>query len=163
VNNKNNVNGVSLLHLSHLITLMDWLCSQGSPNSKNMNFMFDWTIYTRFVLNRPCKREYLEIVILVNVCSTWSFVELKTRFETRIKYDVNGVSLFHFSHLITLTAYLCSQWSPNVQIKYFMYDWSIYRLFLLNRGWKPVSLQIMIYVYFCLIWGLVEVNSRFGT
>jgi hypothetical protein len=32
--------------------------------------------------------------------------------------------------------YLCSQWTSNVQIKYFMFDWSIYRLFVLNRSWN---------------------------
>jgi hypothetical protein len=57
------------------------------------------------------------------------------------------VSLFHLSYLITLTAYLCSQWTPNVQMKYFMFDWSIYRLLVLNRGWKRDPLQIMIFVY----------------
>jgi hypothetical protein len=38
-------------------------------------------------------------------------------------------------------AYLCSQWEPNVQIKYFMFDCSIYRLFVLNRGCKLDSLS----------------------
>jgi hypothetical protein len=38
--------------------------------------------------------------------------------------------------LITLMAYLCSQRTQNIQIKYFMFDWSIYRLFVLNTGWN---------------------------
>jgi hypothetical protein len=110
--------------------------SQRTPNFENKYFMFDWAIYKRFVLNRRWKRDYLEIMILVNACSTLSIVELKTRFDSRITYDVNGVSLFHFSHLITLMAYLCSQWTPNVQIMYFMFVWSIYRLFVLNWARK---------------------------
>jgi hypothetical protein len=46
------------------------------------------------------------------------------------------LSLFTLSYLITLMAYLCSKRTPNVQIKYFMFDWSSYRLFVLNRSWK---------------------------
>jgi hypothetical protein len=50
--------------------------------------------------------------------------KLKTRFETwKTWNDVNGVSLFHLSNLITLMAYLYSQRKTNVQIKYFMIDW----------------------------------------
>jgi hypothetical protein len=33
----------------------------------------------------------------------------------------------HLFYLITLMAYLCSQWTPNVQMKYFKFDWSICR------------------------------------
>jgi hypothetical protein len=40
--------------------------------------------------------------------------------------------LFHFSYLITLMVYLCSQWTQTVQIKYFVFDSSIYRLFILK-------------------------------
>jgi hypothetical protein len=64
------------------------------------------------------------------------------------RYDVNGVKLFHLYYLITLMAFLCSQWSPNVQIKYFMFNWSIYRLLVLNKGWKRDSLQITVFVCF---------------
>jgi hypothetical protein len=76
---------------------------------------------------------------------------------------VNGVTLFHNSHLITLMAYPCSRWIPNVQIKYFTFDRSIYRLFELNWAWKRVSLQIMIFVYICLAWIIVELNTCFET
>jgi hypothetical protein len=72
-------------------------------------------------------------------------------------------SLFHLSYLITFMAYLCSQWTPNVQFKYFIFDWSIYRLFVLNRAWKPESLQMMISVYVCSTWGTVELKTRFET
>jgi hypothetical protein len=48
----------------------------------------------------------------------------KTAFwDVNKKNDMNGVSLFHISYLITPMAYLCLQWAPNVQIKYFMIDW----------------------------------------
>jgi hypothetical protein len=112
------VNGVSLFHLPYLITLMAYLCSQRTPNVQIKYFMFGWSIYRLFVLSRGCKRDSFQIMIFLHVCSTWSIVELKTRFETWItRNDVNGVSWFHLSYLITLMAYLCSQWTPNVQIK----------------------------------------------
>jgi hypothetical protein len=89
---------------------------------------------------------------------------LQTRFETWIIWnDVNGVRLFHFSYLITLMAYLYSQRTPNVQIKYFMFDWSIYRLFVLNTGWKRVFLQMMIFVNICSTCNMVELKARFET
>jgi hypothetical protein len=110
-------------------------------------FMFAWSIYRLLVLNRGWKRDTFQIMIFEFLSSTWSIVALKTRFETWItRKDVNVVSLFHLSYLITLTAYLCSQITPNVQIKKFMFDSSIYRLFVINRDWKHVSLQIMIFV-----------------
>jgi hypothetical protein len=103
-------------------------------------------------------------MIFVYISSTRCIVELKTRFETFItRNDVNGVRLFQFSYLITLTAYQCFQWTPKVQIKYFMVDWTIYRLFVLNRGWKIDSIQIMIFVYVCSTWGIFEIKSRFET
>jgi hypothetical protein len=76
--------------------------------------------------NRGWKRDPYQIMICVHVCSTWSLVEIKTRFETWIIWNyVNSVSKLHFSYLITLMAYLCSKGTPNVQIKYFMFDWYI--------------------------------------
>jgi hypothetical protein len=119
-----------------------------APNIKIKYFMFDWSIYTLLVLNTGWKRESLQMKIFVNVCSTWNIFEIKTRLETWINRNVvNCVSFFHLSYLITLMAYLCSQWTPNEQIKYFMFDWSICKLFVLNRGWK-CTLQIMIFVCF---------------
>jgi hypothetical protein len=74
------------------------------------------TIYTRW------KRVSLQMMIFVNVCSTCSVVELKTRFESWItRNDANGVNMFFLSYLKTLMAYLCSQWAPNFQIKYFIF------------------------------------------
>jgi hypothetical protein len=119
-----------------------------------------WLIGAKLAL----KREILQIMIIVNVCSTWSLIELKTPFERWItRNDVNGVSLINLSYLITLMAYLCSQRTPNIQIEYLMLDWSLYTLFVLNRGWKRTSLQIMIFVYVCSTWSIVELNTRFET
>jgi DNA-directed RNA polymerase subunit RPC12/RpoP len=116
---RNNVNGVNLFHLSYLITLTSYLCSQLAPNVQIRYVMCNWSIYRLFVLNTGWKRDSLQMMIFVYVCSTCSVVELKTSFETWItRNDVNCVNLFHLSYLITLTAYLCLQWAPNVQIKY---------------------------------------------
>jgi hypothetical protein len=161
---RNDVNGVSLFHPSYLITLMAYLCSQMTPNVQIKYFMFEWLNYSLFVLNKGWKRVSLQIMIFVYVCSPWVVVELKMRFETWItRNDVNGVSLFQNSYLITLNAYLCSQWTPIVQIKYFTFDWSINRLFVLSRFWKRYSLQIIIFVYVCSTWSIVELNMRFET
>jgi hypothetical protein len=49
-------------------------------------------------------------MIFAYVCSTLGIVEIKKRFETWItRNDVNGVSLFNLSYVITIMAYLCSQ------------------------------------------------------
>jgi hypothetical protein len=110
-------------------------------NCRSQVFMFHSSIYILFALNSACKRDCLLMMIFVNVCSTWIMVELNTRFETWItRNDVNGVILFHLSYLITLMAYLRSQSTPIVQIKYFTFDWSIYRILLLNRGCKRNTL-----------------------
>jgi hypothetical protein len=143
---------------------MAGLCSQRTANIRINYFMFDWLIYTLFVLNRGWKQDSLQIMIFVYVCSTWSTVELKTRFETWItRNDVNGVSFFHHSYLVTLMAYLCSQQSPNIQIKYFMFEWSIYRLFVLNTDWKRDSLQMMIFVNIFSTWSMFRQKARFET
>jgi hypothetical protein len=112
------------------------------------------------VLNRGCKLDSLQIRIFVYVSSTLRIVELKTRFKEWVtRNDVNGVRLFNLSYLITLMAYLCSQLSPNVEIKYFIFDWSINRLFVLNSGWKRDSLQMRIFVI-CLTWSMVQLKTR---
>jgi hypothetical protein len=124
--------------------------------------MFDWTIYTRFVLNRRCKREYLNIMLLVCVWSTWIIVVLKKGFEILITWnDVNGVSLVHISYLITHMAYLWSPRTPNAQIKYFMFDLSIYRLFVLNTTLKRDSLQMMIFICVSSTWSIVHIKDAF--
>jgi hypothetical protein len=161
---RNDVNLVCLFHLSYLKTLMAYLCSQRTPNIQIKYFMFDWSIYRLYVLNRVWKIDSLQIMIFVNVCSAWGIVRLITRLETWFtRNDRNGVSLFHLSDLITLMAYLCSQCTPNVQIKYFMFDLSIYRLFVLHRGWNRDSLQISIFVYVSWTWSIVELKACFET
>jgi hypothetical protein len=159
---RNVVNGVNLFHLSYLITHMAYVCSLWASNVLINNFMLECSNYVLLVLNRAWKRDFLQIILFVYVCSTWSLVELKTRFETRItRNDVNGVSLFHLSYVITLLAYLWSQRTPHFQIKYFMFDWSIYILFVLNRAWKRDSLQIMLFVYIWSTWGIVDLKNAF--
>jgi hypothetical protein len=60
-------------------------------------------------------------------------------------------------------AYLRSQWTTNVQIKFIMMDGSIYRLFVLNRAWKRVRLQIIIFEHFWSTRDIVELKTRFET
>jgi hypothetical protein len=125
-------------------------------------FKFYSSIYRLLVLNSGWKRVSLQITIFVYVCSTWSIVELKTRFETWItRNDVNGVSLFNLSYVITIMAYLCSQRTSNISINHFMFDWSIYRILVLNRGWKRVSCHVMIFQYVCSRWCIVELKTCF--
>jgi hypothetical protein len=125
------------------------LGSQWTPNVQIKYFMFDWSTYSLFVLNRGWKHDSLQIMIFVYVCTTWSVVELKTRFETWLTgNDVNGVNLVHLSYLITLMVCVISQRTPIVKIKYFMFVWSIYIAFVLNTGWKRDSIQMLIFVNF---------------
>jgi hypothetical protein len=66
----------------------------------NQVFYVRLSIYSPFVLNRKWKHDSLQMIIFVNVCSTWRIVELKTCFETWIRRkDVNGVSLFDLCYL----------------------------------------------------------------
>jgi hypothetical protein len=114
------------------------------------------------VLNRAWKPISLQIIIFVYVCSTGGIVELNTLFETWItRNDVNGVSFFHLSYLITHMAYLWSQRTPNVQIKNFMFHWSTWSLFVLNTNLKRDSLQMMIFVNICFTWNMVHIKDAF--
>jgi hypothetical protein len=98
------------------------------------------SIYRLFVIDRGWKRDSLQIMIFVYVFSTWDILELRTRFETWIEWNVvNGLSLVHPPYLISLLPYMCSQRVPNDQINYFIFDSSIYRLFVIKRGWKRDS------------------------
>jgi hypothetical protein len=104
-----------------------------------------------------------QIMLFVMVCSTWGIIELKTRFETwRTRNGVNGVNLLHHSYLITLMAYLCTQSTPKFKFKYFMFDLSIYSLYVLNGKWKHDPLQI-ISVNVCSTWRIVELKTCFET
>jgi hypothetical protein len=149
-----------LCHLSYLITLLAYLCSQRSPNVQIKYFMIDWSIKSLFVLNRGWKRKPLLIMIYVYICSTLGIDELKNRFDPWTTWNnVNGASLFHLSYIITLMAYLCSQRTPNVQVKHFMFDSSIYILFVLNSSWKRDSLLKMIFVIVCSTYCIGELNA----
>jgi hypothetical protein len=130
------------------------VCTRGTKYPNQL--LYNW-----LVLNRGWNRASQQIMIFENVCSTRSPVEFKKRFERWItRNKLNGVSLFNLTYLITLTAYLCSQWTPNVQIKCFMSDWTLYTLFVLNRGWKRDSFQIMMFVYICSKWNIIELKIR---
>jgi hypothetical protein len=162
VNNENDVNGLSSFNLSYLIKPLANMCSQRTSNYKIEYFMFDWSIHRLFVLNRDWKRISLQIMIFVYICSTCGIVQLKTRFVLWITRNcVNGVILFHLYYLINLMAYMCSQWTPNVQMKYFIFDWLINRLFVLNTGWKLDSLQMMIVEIVCSTLCIVQLKTRF--
>jgi hypothetical protein len=45
-------------------------------------FYVCWSIYGLLVLNRGCWRDSLHMMILINVCGTWSMGDRKTRFQT---------------------------------------------------------------------------------
>jgi hypothetical protein len=59
--------------------------------------------------------------------------------DLKNKECLKWCKFFYFTYLITLMAYLCSQWTPIAQIMNFMFNWSIYRLFVLNSSWKRDS------------------------
>jgi hypothetical protein len=148
------VNVVIMFHLPYLMTLMAYLFSQLAPNVQIKFLLLDWSIYRLFVLNRGWKGVSFQMMIFVYVCSTCSVVEIKTRVENWIARNcVNYLYWFLFSYLITVLAYLCSQCAPLVHINYFMFYWSMCRIFVLNtcKAWKRDSVQIKIFVYVCLL------------
>jgi hypothetical protein len=138
-----------------------YMCSQWAPIVEITYCMFKWSIYRLFVLNTGGKHKSLEMLNFLYVSSTSGVVGLKTRVETWIARNyVNCVYLFHFSNLIIVWAYLCSHWATLVQFKYFMFHWSINRIFVPSKARKLDSLQMVIFVYVCSI---VEVKTRFET
>jgi hypothetical protein len=93
---RNGVNGVSLFNTFYWIKLMACLFSQRTLNVQIKCFMFDWSVEIIFVLKSDWKCDSPQIMIFVNVCWTWSMVNLKTPFEIWITRNVvSGVSLFH--------------------------------------------------------------------
>jgi hypothetical protein len=60
-------------------------------------------------------------------------------------------------------AYVCAQRTPNVKINYIIFDWSISRLVVLNRGWKPEPLQIIIWVFVYSSFSIVKLKTPFET
>jgi hypothetical protein len=110
VKTRNDVNCVSLFKLSYLIKIIAYLCSQRTPNIqiKYLDLIDLCTDYFCYI--GAGKVSLYKMVLFVYECSRWSIVQLKKRFETWItRNDVNGVSLFHLSYLITLMAHLKSQ------------------------------------------------------
>jgi hypothetical protein len=63
-----------------------------------------------------------------------------------------------FKGLMTLMGHLFTERAPNVQIKYFIFGWSIYNILVLNTSWTPDSFQMMIFVNVSLKWGMVELK-----
>jgi hypothetical protein len=113
---RNEVNGESMNHLYNLITYIAYLRSDLTLKDQIKDFLFDWSNNILFEINTGWIYYSLQLTIFVNVCSTFSVVALKTRFETWIiRNDVNGVRLFLLSYSITLMSYLLSQWTPNVK------------------------------------------------
>jgi hypothetical protein len=112
------------------------------------NYLFcGWLQSTSYLCLIWAGNVSLQMMIFLYVFSTCRAVDLKTQFVTWIeRSDVNGVYWFHFPYLITLLAYLCSQMARLVQIRYFMFDWTIYRIFVLNYAWKRYSLEMLIFV-----------------
>jgi hypothetical protein len=122
---RNEVNRVSLFDTSYVITLMAYLFSQKTPNYKSSTLF--WLVDLLYICAKwELERCVFQIMLFANVCSTGCIDEIVTRFETWIsRNDVNDLSLCHVSYLIRLMEYLFSQWSRNVQIKYFMFNWPV--------------------------------------
>jgi hypothetical protein len=126
-----------------------------------MYFMFDWSIYRLFVLNRCWKLDSLQMMIFVNVCSNEAWLILKTRFETWITRNVvNGVSLFHLfiKNTYGLPVFTKDTKCPNQVFYVWLVD---LHKFVPNKCWKLESLQIMIFVYVCPTCSLVDYRRVF--
>jgi hypothetical protein len=142
------VRGVCLFNLQYLITQMAYLILNGYQISKS-SILFFISRYTDYL----CQVGSGNVIrskwwLIVNVCSTWSMVQLKTRFSTWIiRNEVYGICLMHLSYLITFMAYLCSQSASIFQIKCFMFAWTIYRLFVLNRAGNVILSKNGIYMF----------------
>jgi hypothetical protein len=138
---------------------MAYLCLQRKPKFPSQVF-YVWLvdlqpICAKYGLGTWLSPNYDIRICLFDMRHSWT----KNAFwDVNKKNYVNGVSLFNLPYLITLMAYLCSQWTRNVQMKYFMFHWLIYRLFVLYRGWRRESLQLIVFVYICSTWGIVELK-----
>jgi hypothetical protein len=98
------------------------------------------------------------------VCSTCRVVWLKKQFETWIdRNDVNGENWFQFSYYnncFGLPVLTISTTCPNQVI---MFDWSIYRIFVLNKALNPDSLQMIIFVQYCSTCSVFGLKTQFET
>jgi hypothetical protein len=159
------VNGENLFHLSYLITLTTYPWSQWAPYVQFKYFMFDWSIYILFVLNRGWKRDSPQMMIfvcLIEMQRIWTKNEIWDLKWNKWCINVSHVLLnnyFGAGHW----AYMCFPMAPNTEITYFMCDWSIYSLFVVNTGWKRESLQIMIFVNVYTTSSIVELKTRYET
>jgi hypothetical protein len=154
---RNNVNGVNLFHFPYLITITAYLCSQWAQNIQIRYFMCDWSNYRQFELNTWFHPNDDIPINLFDMQRSWIknvFWDLNNKKCRKLcKFD----SPFFFNNTYGL---LGLTMAPNVQIKYFMFDWSIYRLLVLNRVWKRDSHQMMIFVYVCSTYSVVEIKTR---
>jgi hypothetical protein len=108
------------------------------------------------------------MIIYLCVCSICSVVKLKTLFETwKARNDVNGVYWYYFSYLITVMALVikltCDHKTPIFETNYCMFDWAVYRIFVLNKAWKRDSPQMMIFVYICSTCSVDKLKTRLET
>jgi hypothetical protein len=134
---RNEVNGVSFLNFFYLINLPAL-----TTNTKCPNQLFHvWFVYLQTI----CAKYGLETWFSPNNDIRKCMLYMMHGSNKNAFWDMNNkrgrkwCTFFHLSYLITLIVYLCSQWTSNIQIKYFMVDWSIYWLFVLNRGCKLES------------------------
>jgi hypothetical protein len=116
---------------------MAYLSYQGLPNVQNKYFV--WLVDLHTIYGTYKQKTWFHTkndirICLVDMRHVWSI----KRFLRRVKQEMTKmVFLFHISYLITLMAYLCSKWTPNVQIEYFMFVRSAE--YVLNTGWKRDS------------------------
>jgi hypothetical protein len=134
--------------------------SQWTPNVQMKYFIFDWSIYRLLVLNYVGKHvspnTYIRTCLLDRRVSWTKCVFWDAKNKKRRKF-----CKFRLSYLITHMAYLWSQRTPNVQIEYFMFDWSIYRLFVLNTTLKRDFLQMWIFVNVWSTRSMVHIKDAF--
>jgi hypothetical protein len=122
-----------------------------------------------FDLHNICAKQRLETWITPNNGIRTCLLDMSHIWTKKAFWDVNNrkwrkwCKIVSISYLTTLKAYLCSQFTRNMQNNYFMFICSIFTLFVLNRAWKRDSLLIIIYVYVCSTLNIVELKTRFGT
>jgi hypothetical protein len=83
--------------------------------------IFDWPFYRICVLNTGWKRDSHQLMIFVNVCSTWSKVELNTRFETWITI----VTRLLFNNTYGLPVLTMDTKCPNQEFYVWLFDLQI--------------------------------------
>jgi hypothetical protein len=103
-------------------------------------------------LQITCTKYGLEKSFLPNDEIRKCLLDIKQSWIKNASWDLNNkkwrkwcmfVSRFSFNNTYSLHVLTKDTKCP---IKYFMFEWSTYRLFVLNRAWKRYSLQMMIFV-----------------